>query len=464
MPVPPRRAVPMRQRSPRLRALFTTRALALLALWAAVGGPAQAQTFTRVFDEPFSNNSRGWASQDDELVTARVTGGYYEFAYRGNGGQTIAVEAPMDRNMDYTVQATIERQTGPDGGAYGITWGGAGGDGYFFVVTGTGRLLDGQMVAGAMEALVGWATSPHIHREGTNLLGVYRQGAALYLYVNEELVASTTAAPLFGTEVGFWVGPGVSMRADYLVVGQPAEEPAVAASVPAATTTAQGSPPLFDEAFGAAHLEALTSSWEVATLGRTAASSFGLAGGALVLEAALGSPAVAYTPVSFQPDMSYLVDLTLSVRGTGDTGFGVILAGERSHIITLSPEGNLALLTCVAAGCSVDAAAEGILEPQTAGASVQLTLRRDVAYVLGPEEIGSALTLLLGTRPLVTLGSPRAHGEGLAYLPGVDPASNWTTSAFDPSPTGLLAISRRIRSASIPNGCVRIATASACSA
>lgn len=204
----------------------------------AFGGAARAQTFSRLFDESFADNSRGWALQDDANATMRVAGGYYEIAFRGAGGKMTWRETPMDTGADYFVQAALERRAGPDGDGYGVTWGGRGGDCYYFIVTGSGHFQYGRIVNQQVTTMLGWMASAAVRPgNAANLLEVYRKGGTLYFYVNEEQVASAPAEPLYGTEVGLWVESGVTARADYLVLSQPPRTAAPAAA-PAPARTA----------------------------------------------------------------------------------------------------------------------------------------------------------------------------------------------------------------------------------
>ncbi len=169
---------------------------------------------------------------------------------------------------------------------------------------------------------------------------------------------------------------------------------------------------VLDEPFSAASVDALAPPWQSAHLGATAPVAFAVEGGALVLEAAPGSPALAYTtevlPTEQAADgdqvyrwaASFEADLTLSGWSGAEPMFGFMLGAPL--MLMVNPAGEFALSGCDAQGCWDAAYADGLFAPKTAGAPLRLTLR----YLPLPGDRTAHLALLVDGQLVLETWAP----------------------------------------------------------
>jgi hypothetical protein len=180
--------------------------------------PPQQTGYQYIFNEDFTNDTRGWAFDDQpDSAYALVSNGYYKFVdYSYTGGYHMAV-IPTGANTarDFLVQTRLRSNY-----AMALIFGASNSDkGYSFFIDEQGYFAvfkEGTTV----QTIVDWQQSSAIHT-GTsswNDVELEQVGNYWYGYINGVKVFQIQAGYLSGAQFGFMVLANTTGYADYLTV------------------------------------------------------------------------------------------------------------------------------------------------------------------------------------------------------------------------------------------------------
>lgn len=177
--------------------------------------PPPPSGYQYVFNEEFSNDTRGWTFDDrKDSAYALVANGYYKMVdYSWLGSNHVAVvRTGVNTNRDFLIQTRMETDY-----AIGLIFGASPNSyGYSFFIDDAGYFAVYKEGV-RPEALVNWQYSSNI-LQGWNDVEVEQTGGYWYFYVNGVKVYQTPARVLSGSETGFMVLSNTTGYVDYLTL------------------------------------------------------------------------------------------------------------------------------------------------------------------------------------------------------------------------------------------------------
>ncbi len=176
------------------------RILALLFL--IINASAKAQ-LPVIIHETFDDNKYGWFEGETAEHKVLLQNGKY-LINAPEGGWMSYLAPYMEKNKDFSIEATFIQIDGKDNNGIGFLWGFDGQDGmnnFTFTTTGYYRIYCSDRNLGVPD---GWRETHLVKPMGQeNKLKVEQKKNALLFYLNGKQVATTKAFPWHGTYVGF---------------------------------------------------------------------------------------------------------------------------------------------------------------------------------------------------------------------------------------------------------------------
>ncbi len=186
-----------------------------------MSAPCMADTGRLVFVEEFDSNINNWATSNDKDGSSYTikNGRYILTNTTASMVKSTFKWFPSIANVnDFEIDASIGFLNGKPGSEYGIQWGKYKHIYHYFELTGNGRYLYGAHMLGKWINFVNWKDSPKILQHGLNHIKVKKTGNTQEYFINGESVGKLDFVPLFGNEIGFLTGPGITVEADRIVV------------------------------------------------------------------------------------------------------------------------------------------------------------------------------------------------------------------------------------------------------
>ncbi len=159
-----------------------------------------------LLEEEFQNNAHSWDVSDGPEVYESIKDGRYVFEEtrpEGSRLSTITLDIPEDK--DFTIETTINKESGVDNYGYGLVWGLKDSKNFYhFLITGNGHYLYGKCVDGTYNESVDWTSSDAINEyNARNKLIVKKSGSSVSIFINDSYVNTFPFESFFGNGIGF---------------------------------------------------------------------------------------------------------------------------------------------------------------------------------------------------------------------------------------------------------------------
>jgi len=184
---------------------------------------------TTIYHDDFADNHQEWQAVDNENLQFAVEHGEAIFRLKHDGhGWAVWKDIGLEKLTNYTIKATLQKQTGPATSMFGLVWRVKDVDDYYcFRITDTGSYSIYREIEGARHHLRRWVPTPHIkkHRE-PNILTIEQTGHVVRFLLND-LVVDQLELPLPypDNKVGFIIFNEMSIQIHQLQATTPGDLP-----------------------------------------------------------------------------------------------------------------------------------------------------------------------------------------------------------------------------------------------
>lgn len=176
--------------------------------------------------EGFTNNNRGWSTNDNEKASLKIQNGDYIFDHKRTfNGWSSSKEVKIDTNRDFYIVASFKKLSGILDNGYGLTFGRLDNNKEFnYVVSGNGSYGIWDWRDGKSYNLTSsnktWVNSDAIKTGNGvyNTLKIEKRGSKLNFYINNTLVESPYFKEFYGDRVGFVVYKQQKVAINYLSI------------------------------------------------------------------------------------------------------------------------------------------------------------------------------------------------------------------------------------------------------
>ncbi len=164
---------------------------------------------TSLWEETFSDNSRGWVTGKGDYGNTLMEGGMIKLTGTTEGNLRNEMPTTMDFTKDFSITSIVTHQSGTKNFGYGILFGGSEA-GYFWcflISANDGYIFFQKGPKGSQDIIIPWTSSAWVNKGNeANTLMVKSEGGDFKLYVNNHLLTSLGQRKAFGNRIGLYVG------------------------------------------------------------------------------------------------------------------------------------------------------------------------------------------------------------------------------------------------------------------
>ena len=173
-----------------------------------------------IFEDSFINNRYRWSTPDNEMWRLAVEGGRYIIQNRSDQAscRTWNRGIKLPSEIDFTIEASIEKTGGPNNRGYGLIWGLKDNQNqYLFEIGGNGYFGVFRIENGAPSPIFNWKSFASINKGNSkNTLTIARYKEKTHFFVNDAYAGGTDGLPLFGGKAGFGNESKIETAVDYI--------------------------------------------------------------------------------------------------------------------------------------------------------------------------------------------------------------------------------------------------------
>ncbi len=173
---------------------------------------SEARSWPLAFQDSFDDNTNNWptglsSSAEFGSVDRRIEAGRYHWEVNGLEPSVWWAAAEEVSALDFHLAATARQVSGSQSGEYGLIFRkNTDGDYLVYKVSNFGRYALYLFQDSAWTALIDWSDTASLLPGGDNRMEVIAKGSAVYLVLNDDLVAQYSPAVLGEGQAGFFVG------------------------------------------------------------------------------------------------------------------------------------------------------------------------------------------------------------------------------------------------------------------
>jgi hypothetical protein len=172
----------------------------------------RAEVEQMIFKEDFDRNANNWLAKETDGFSMKIEGGKYSITSKKGGMWYSTIPVLFDRSMDCEISATIRKVAGTDRYYFGMMMGfdpDSSKRWLFAGITGQGNAVFARKSGDTSADLIGG----EIYREvrtgnAENKISVIKTGPLFKLYINDQLIGTTSGESLAGPYFGLCVWSG----------------------------------------------------------------------------------------------------------------------------------------------------------------------------------------------------------------------------------------------------------------
>jgi hypothetical protein len=176
----------------------------------------------KVFFDDFldDRNSWGLGYQLNNSIFSQIKYGYFQAkVYDKINSKNKTHSVPFSQNKDWEIETQLKYIEGDETNGFAILWGleNTENKGYHFWISGNGQYaISKRDTSGARSFYINWTSSMFINKFEWNKLTIRKVDNSYDFFINEKYVYSIPFESFYGNEVGFTIGPNMTVRVDYL--------------------------------------------------------------------------------------------------------------------------------------------------------------------------------------------------------------------------------------------------------
>lgn len=170
-----------------------------------------------IFHEKFDNNQNGWPVGEGPTYQSKIQDGKFVLITNvEDKGRFVTVTPFLDARKDFSIEATFIQKSGLVDNGIGLLWGREGNqyNAFQFSSNGYYRIYSPQL-KGDLNKWMPWPKVKPMPQP--NRLRVEQKSSVLHFYLNDELVTTFPALPLYGMGVGFVNNTKMELEVDDFV-------------------------------------------------------------------------------------------------------------------------------------------------------------------------------------------------------------------------------------------------------
>ncbi|NOS93165.1 MAG: OmpA family protein [Cyclobacteriaceae bacterium] len=170
-----------------------------------------------IFHEKFDNNQNGWPVGEGPTYQSKIQDGKFVLITNAEDkGRFVTVTPFLDARKDFSLEATFIQKSGLVDNGIGLLWGREGNqyNAFQFSSNGYYRIYSPQL-KGDINKWMPWPKVKPMSQP--NRLRVEQKANVLHFYINDELVTTFPALPLYGMGVGFVNNTKMELEVDDFV-------------------------------------------------------------------------------------------------------------------------------------------------------------------------------------------------------------------------------------------------------
>jgi hypothetical protein len=177
-----------------------------------------------IFEDNFDNNRYRWGTPDNEKWRLAIEDGKYIINNKSDRAscRTWNKGINLESDIDFTIEASIEKIGGPKNRGYGLIWGLKDNrNQYLFAIGGNGYFGVFKIENGAPSPIFNWTHLPGINKGNSkNKLTIARQINKTYFFVNDTYAGEAEGLHLFGGKAGFGNEAEIGTAVDYIRISE----------------------------------------------------------------------------------------------------------------------------------------------------------------------------------------------------------------------------------------------------
>ena len=177
--------------------------------------------YGEMFDDNFDKNTNGWYESEDQNAINKIANGKFIFENKTAGGYiNLATKRIPTNNDNFLISMNTKWLKGIDNNSYHILWGANGFSNYFsFGITANGLYRYSTINNGNYKDIIPLTASEYINRNGSNSIGVRRNGNQIEFYINYFKVNEFEFSEFYGEQIGMSVNGAQGIEFDDLKIG-----------------------------------------------------------------------------------------------------------------------------------------------------------------------------------------------------------------------------------------------------
>jgi uncharacterized protein (TIGR02145 family) len=178
-------------------------------------------SYNETFVDNFEKNTNGWSESEDQNAINKIGNGKFIFENKTSGGYTnLATITIPTNNENFFISMNTTWLKGIDNNSYHILWGANGFSNYFsFGISANGLYRYSTIDNGNYKDIIPLTASEYINKNGSNSIGVRRNGTKIEFYINYFKVNEFEFSEFYGDQIGMSVNGAQRIEFDDLKVG-----------------------------------------------------------------------------------------------------------------------------------------------------------------------------------------------------------------------------------------------------
>jgi uncharacterized protein (TIGR02145 family) len=178
-------------------------------------------SYNEKFEDNFEKNTNGWYESEDQNAINKIANGKFIFENKTAGGFINLAAKRIPTNIeDFLIFIDTKWIKGIDNNSYQILWGANGFSEYYvFGISANGSYRYMSFKNGNNNIHIDWKASEYINKNGSNNIGVRKNGTQIEFYINYFKVNEFEFSEFYGDQIGMSVNGAQRVEFDDLKIG-----------------------------------------------------------------------------------------------------------------------------------------------------------------------------------------------------------------------------------------------------
>ena len=178
-------------------------------------------SYNEKFEDNFEKNTNGWYESEDQSAINKIANGKFIFENKTAGGFINLANKRIPTNIeDFLIFIDTKWIKGIDNNSYQILWGANGFSEYYvFGISANGSYRYMSFKNGNNIIHIDWKASEYINKNGSNNIGVRKNGTQIEFYINYFKVNEFEFSEFYGDQIGMSVNGAQRVEFDDLKIG-----------------------------------------------------------------------------------------------------------------------------------------------------------------------------------------------------------------------------------------------------